>query len=105
MAAGLVPPDSPILRGMSDWNAHLMPGPGEQARSASRNTRREPARRAGYEARPEVARKRAEDAASRARREAARNAKRKHPKLVQSTDYPWLKPDWVEAPVRPFKRR
>lgn len=89
----------------NDWNIHISPGPGEPGYvSVEEHTRREVTRRAEYEARPEVARKRAEDAASRVQREAERSAKRKHPKLVQSTDYPWLKPDWQEAPVRPFKR-
>lgn len=59
---------------------------------------------AAWEGRPEVIAKRAADAESRERMAAERNARRKRPKLVQSTDYPWLKPDWVEAPVRPFKR-
>ena len=68
-------------------------------------TRRDLARRAEFDARPHVMQKRAEDAAADARMAAEKNAKRKRPKLVQSTDYPWLKPGWVESPVRPFKRK
>lgn len=67
--------------------------------------RNELARRAACENRPEVRQKREADAASRERQALERNAKRKRPKLVQSTDYAWLKSDWVEAPVRPFRRR
>jgi hypothetical protein len=89
------------------WDgAHgLEPRPGDPNYvSVEEATRRQLAFNLAYEARPEIIEKRARDRESEARLEAEKNAKRKRPKLIQSTDYPWLKPDWVEGPVRTGKR-
>lgn len=87
------------------WATRHSIGPDDPAYvSVEKHTQLELLRRAEYDARPDVIAKRREDGEARARMELERNGKRKRPKLIQTTDYPWLKPDWVEAPVRPFKR-
>ncbi|MEO8758832.1 MAG: hypothetical protein ABI398_13910 [Devosia sp.] len=67
--------------------------------------RLELARRAEYEARPDIVAKRESDRIATEQGKVGRNARRRRPKLVQTTDYPWLKPGWVEVPVRPFSRK
>lgn len=84
---------------------HLPSRPGDPSYvSVDQATRAALARRAEYAARPDVVAKELADAEADVRKAAERNARRKRPKLMQTTDYPWLKPDWVEPPVRPFKR-
>jgi hypothetical protein len=56
--------------------------------------RRELARRAAFEALPSTIAKRAIEREVAARLQAERDAGRKRKRFVQSTDYPWLKPDW-----------
>lgn len=75
--------------------------------SVEEHTRRELARRAEYEVRPDIIAKRVADAESDARMAIERNAKRQRPKLVQTTDYPWLREEgWIDRqPARPFKRK
>jgi len=91
---------------MASGTFNHMPGPGDPNYvSMDEHVQRELAFNAAWEARPEVIAKRKADAESRARVAPDRKAKGKRPKLVHSTDCPWLKPDWIEAPVRPFKRR
>lgn len=88
------------------WATRHTSSPGDPAYiTVAEHTRLELARRAEYEARPNVVAKRLADAEARARMEADRNSRRRRPRLIPTTDYPWLKPDWVETPVRPFKRR
>lgn len=84
-------------RGHLGAHRHRAPLPLEEA------TRLELARRAEYEARPDVIAKRAADAEAIKRMAAEKRAKRKRPGIIQTTDYPWLKPDWVEPPVK-FRR-
>ncbi len=55
---------------------------------------RELARRAEWAARPDVIEREAIKARGEAERAAERLAKRKRRKIVQTTDYPWLKPGW-----------
>jgi hypothetical protein len=85
---------------------HMATKPGDPGYiSVEEATRHQLAFNAAWEARPEVIAKKLADAEARQRKDLERNARRERPKLIQTTDYPWLKPDWVETPVRPFKRR
>lgn len=51
-------------------------------------------RRADYEALPSTVRRHEIEAEAAALLQAKREAKRKRPRLQQTTDYPWLKPGW-----------
>lgn len=51
-------------------------------------------RRAAYEALPSTVRRHEIEGEAATLRQAARDARRKRPKFQQTTDYPWLKPDW-----------
>ena len=83
----------------------LMPKPGDPCYvSVEEATRRQLAFNLAFEARPETIARRALERQAAARQQAEKDAARKRPRFVQTTDYPWLKPDWVEPPVRPFKR-
>jgi hypothetical protein len=75
------------------WATHHEVRPGEPGYvSIDEFVRRELARRAAYEALPATIAKRAIEREVAERHRAERDAKRK--RFVQSTDYPWLKPDW-----------
>jgi hypothetical protein len=85
-------------------NIHRPAKPGDPDYvSMDEHVRRQLAFNAEWEARPEVVAKRKADTECRARMLAEHNALRKRPNFIQSTDYPWLKPDWVEPPVCPFR--
>lgn len=62
--------------------------------SVEEHVRRELERRRVYEALPSTIEKRRIEREVAERRQAERDARRKRPKFVTSTDYPWLKPGW-----------
>lgn len=83
----------------------MVPGP-QDARpgepgyiSVEEATRLQLERNRAYELLPSTIEKRERAAADAARIEADKIAKGKA-KVTSSTDYPWLKPDWVEGPVK-----
>ncbi len=79
---------------MSEWNWHG-PKPGSPGYvNVEEHTRREVARRAEWAKRPDVIALEELKRQGAERRAAERNAKRKHPKFVQTTDYLWLRPGW-----------